>query len=72
MITKSVNSAFIGTDLEEMIRRHFGKQGGKVYLAGLTTDHCVSTTTRMAGNLGVADGSDGERGEVVFVEDATA
>ncbi len=49
LITKHVNSAFIGTDLEERLRR----QGiTTLVLAGLTVDHCVSTTTRMAGNLG--------------------
>ena len=49
VITKDVNSAFIGTDLEQRLRR----QGVEtVALVGLTTDHCVSTTARMAGNLG--------------------
>jgi nicotinamidase-related amidase len=49
VITKHVNSAFIGTDLEEQLRSA-GVEA--VALVGLTTDHCVSTTARMAGNLG--------------------
>lgn len=56
---KTVNSAFIGTGLEEYLE----EQGiRELVVAGLTTDHCVSTTVRMAGNLGfrvwlVADGT---------------
>ncbi|KAI9040479.1 cysteine hydrolase family protein [Aspergillus affinis] len=49
---KHVNSSFIGTDLEAHIRSRGIRQ---IILAGLTTDHCVSTTTRMAANLGVVD-----------------
>ena len=49
IIQKSVNSAFIGTDLESHLRKQ--RITGLVII-GLTTDHCVSTTARMAGNLG--------------------
>jgi nicotinamidase-related amidase len=35
-------------------------------------DHCVSTTVRMAGNLGVCNGENGAGGEVILVEDAVA
>jgi nicotinamidase-related amidase len=57
---KSVNSGFIGTGLENHLRS-IGCQA--VVIVGLTTDHCVSTTTRMAGNLGF---------ETFVVADATA
>lgn len=49
VIQKKVNSAFIGTDLEERLRKN---DITTVVITGLTTNHCVSTTTRMAGNLG--------------------
>jgi nicotinamidase-related amidase len=51
VIEKRVNSAFIGTSLEADLRRA-GCRG--LVIAGLTTNHCVSTTARMAGNLGFA------------------
>ncbi|MEN0001118.1 MAG: cysteine hydrolase family protein [Pseudomonadota bacterium] len=49
VITKNVNSAFIGTDLEEQLRV---AGTTTLVIAGITTNHCVETTTRMAGNLG--------------------
>lgn len=49
LITKSVNSAFIGTDLDERLK----KLGAKYVVAfGISTDMCVSTTVRMGANLG--------------------
>ena len=57
---KTVNSAFIGTELEAHLRES-GVES--IVIAGLTTDHCVSTSVRMAGNLGFT---------TYVVEDATA
>ncbi|UWX60956.1 cysteine hydrolase [Chryseobacterium oranimense] len=60
VITKNMNSAFIGTDLKEKI----DKQGiNTLVIVGITTNHCVSTTTRMAGNFGY---------ETYVISDATA
>lgn len=49
IVVKHVNSSFIGTDLEARLR-----QAGieALVIAGATTNHCVETTARMAGNLG--------------------
>lgn len=57
---KNVNAAFIGTGLEEALRKEGIK---KLVLAGMTTEDCVSTSVRMAANLGF---------EVILVEEACA
>ncbi|MDP4262418.1 MAG: cysteine hydrolase family protein [Bacteroidota bacterium] len=60
IIIKHVNSAFIGTDLQTQLDID---DITTLVIVGLTTDHCISTTTRMAGNLGY---------ETFLVADATA
>lgn len=60
LFQKHVNSAFIGTELEETLRAN---GHDTLVIVGLTTPHCVSTTTRMAGNYGFI---------VYLVEDAVA
>jgi nicotinamidase-related amidase len=60
IIKKNVNSAFIGTNLKEQLDN---AKISKLIIVGLTTDHCVSTTTRMAGNFGY---------DTYVVSDATA
>lgn len=57
---KSVNSAFIGTGLQAHLENI---DATELTICGLTTPHCVSTTTRMAANLGF---------KVSVVEDACA
>jgi nicotinamidase-related amidase len=57
---KTTNSAFVGTPLEDHLRREGIRS---IVLVGLTTDHCVSTTARSASDLGF---------DVVVVDDATA
>ena len=60
VIQKTVNCAFIGTDLEQRLR-NAGIES--VVIAGLTTEHCVSATARVAGDLGFV---------TYVVDDATA
>jgi nicotinamidase-related amidase len=57
---KTVNSAFIGTRLKAELR---AMDVRALVVVGLTTNHCISTTVRMAGNLGF---------ETFVVADATA
>ena len=58
--SKTGNSAFIGTELETYLQ----EQGiSSLVIVGLTTDHCVSASTRTAADLGF---------EVTFISDATA
>ena len=49
VLMKTVNSAFIGTDLDQRLKR---SGLSTLVIVGATTNHCVETTTRMAGNLG--------------------
>jgi nicotinamidase-related amidase len=58
LVTKNVNAAFIGTDLDLRLRR---LGADTVVMFGISTDMCVSTSVRVAANLGY---------RVVLVEDA--
>lgn len=60
LMTKKVNSSFIGTNLENYLLENHIRT---VVITGLTTPHCVSTTTRMSGNLGF---------DTYLISDATA
>jgi len=60
VMTKEVNSAFIGTSLESYLR---DLNINEVVITGLTTPHCISTSTRMSGNLGF---------KTTLISDATA
>lgn len=60
VVVKRVNSAFIGTSLEAELR---ATGVTALVIAGFITNHCVSTTARMAGNLGF---------RTIVVSDATA
>lgn len=60
VIEKSAHSCFIGTPLEAELRR---SGCDTLVIAGMTTNHCVSTTARMASDLGF---------RTIVVWDATA
>jgi nicotinamidase-related amidase len=49
VIEKSTNSAFIGTNLAEMLR---SRNITQVVIAGVITNNSVEATARMSGNLG--------------------
>jgi len=57
---KTVNSAFIGTGLEQFLH---DSDISQLVIVGLTTDHCVSASTRTASDLGF---------DVTLISDATA
>lgn len=60
IVTKHTNSAFIGTDLEALLRR---ESISTLVICGVITNNSVEATARMAGNLGY---------ETYVVSDATA
>ncbi|MBL1422258.1 MAG: isochorismatase family protein [Alphaproteobacteria bacterium] len=49
VVTKDVNSGFIGTSLEVQLRR---ARINRLVIVGFFTNFCVDTTVRMSGNLG--------------------
>jgi len=57
---KIVHSAFIGTELQKYL---FAREMNKIVIVGIATDHCVSTTARMACDYGY---------DVTVLSDATA
>ena len=59
VLIKHVNSAFIGTNLENILKSRGIKT---ILVTGITTNHCCETTARMGGNLGF---------DVRFISDAT-
>lgn len=60
VITKKVNSAFIGTNLKNILIKN---KINTLVFVGMTTNHCISSTVRMSGNLGF---------ETILISDSTA
>ena len=60
VVTKKVNSAFIGTNLENILIKN---KINTLVFVGMTTNHCISSTVRMSGNLGF---------ETILISDSTA
>ena len=60
VIVKTVNTAFIGTNLKDQL---FKQNINCLVIVGLTTNHCISSTVRMAANLGF---------KVILIADACA
>ena len=60
VLTKKVNSAFIGTKLENILNN---MNINTLVFIGMTTNHCISSTVRMSGNLGF---------ETYLISDSTA
>lgn len=59
IIEKTVNSAFIGTNLETRLKKD---NITDLIIVGLTIEHCISTSVRMAANIGF---------KVTLISDAT-
>ncbi len=60
VLTKKVNSAFIGTKLENILNN---MNINTLVFIGMTTNHCISSTVRMSSNLGF---------ETYLISDSTA
>ena len=60
VLTKNVNSAFIGTELDQTLKK---LKIETLVIIGMTTNHCISSTVRMSGNLGY---------ETYLISDSTA
>ena len=60
VLTKKVNSAFIGTKLDNIL---YNMNIKTLVFVGMTANHCISSTVRMSGNLGF---------ETYLISDSTA
>ncbi|OAL39745.1 hypothetical protein AYO20_01142 [Fonsecaea nubica] len=79
VLSKSTNTAFGNAELKEILERGRIEQ---LVVAGIATDHCVTTSVRWAKDLGVVkkrpgqgerrEDERGENGTIVILSDATA